>query len=71
MVDHKEIKMRRLAAYNLPCFNKLYKEFQTENDIDFNDIYLKFSKDDDWQIVKSIAASIHEAFSVTNVDEDS
>jgi hypothetical protein len=27
MVGHKELKMRRYAAYNLPCFNQLYKDF--------------------------------------------
>lgn len=37
MVNHKEIKMRRHAAFNLPCFNKLFKEYQDEFDFDFNE----------------------------------
>lgn len=71
MVNHKELKMRRLAAYNLPCFNKLFKEFSEELGIDFGEIYLRFAKDDDPQIVRTIAAGIHEAFDITNEDEDS
>ena len=35
MYHHKEIEMRRHAAYNLPCFNHLYYEYQEENGIDF------------------------------------
>jgi hypothetical protein len=62
MVTHKELKMRRHGAFNLPCFNKLYKDQQDEFDIDFSELYLKFSKDEDPQILKSIAASVHEAF---------
>lgn len=71
MVNHKELKMKRLAAFNLPCFNKLFKEFSDELNIDFGEIYLKFAKDEDPQIVKAAAASIHEAFDITYEDEDS
>ena len=71
MITHKELKMRRYAAYNLPCFNKLFKEYQDEFDIDFNDIYLKFSKEEDPQIIKTIASSIHEAFDTVTEDENS
>ncbi len=71
MVNHKEIKMRRHAAFNLPCFNKLFKEYQDEFDFDFNEQYLKFSKEEDQFIIKTIAASIHEAFDSVTEDEDS
>lgn len=71
MINHKELKMRRYAAYNLPCFNKLFKEYQDEFDVDFNDIYLKFAKEEDPQIIKTIAASIHEAFDSVTEDENS
>jgi hypothetical protein len=36
--------MRRLAAFNLPCFNQLYREYSDEFDFDFCEIYLKYSK---------------------------
>jgi hypothetical protein len=63
--------MRRLAAFNLPCFNKLYREQQDMFDIDFNDIYLNFSKEEDPMLLKTIAASIHEAFQLMSDEEDS
>jgi HEAT repeat protein len=71
IVNHKEVKMRRYAAYNLPCFNKLLKEYQDEVDIDFNEVYLRFSKEEDPEILKTVAASLHEAFSIMPDDEDS
>ena len=64
IINHKEIKMRRHAAFNLPCFNQLYHGLD-EFDLDFNEIYLRFSKEEDPVIVKSVAASIHEAFRIT------
>lgn len=70
MANHKELKMRRQAAFNLPCFNQLYHGLD-EFDLDFNDMYLRFSREEDPQIVKSIAASIHEAFRLTTDIEDS
>jgi hypothetical protein len=63
--------VRRLAAYNLPCFHKLFKENADSLDIDFLELYLKFSKDEDDQILKTIASCIHEAFLITTDDEDS
>lgn len=45
--QHKEVEMRRFAAYNLACFNQLYKDYQNELGIDFQDIYYKFSKEED------------------------
>lgn len=40
-------------------------------DIDFNDIYLTFSKEEDPVILKTIAASIHEAFQLMTDEDDS
>ena len=71
MVSHKEAKMRRHAAYNLPCFYKLLKEYQDEVDIDFNEVYLKLAKDEDPEIVRVVASSLHEAFFLMPDDEDS
>lgn len=70
MVGHKELKMRRYAAFNLPCFNQLFKECQEELDIDFSEIILRFTKEEDPQIVKAVAASIHEAFNISTGMED-
>ena len=70
MANHKELKMRRFAAFNLPCFNQLYHGLD-EFDLDFNELYLRFSREEDPQIVKSIPASIHEAFRMTTDAEDS
>jgi hypothetical protein len=62
--------MRRLAAFNLPCFNQLYHGLD-EFDLDFNELYLRFAKEEDPQMVKAVAASIHEAFRMTTETEDS
>ena len=43
MVSHEELKMRRCAAFNLPCFNKLYKEYQEELGVEFSAIYLRLA----------------------------
>ncbi len=64
--------MRRQAVFNLPCFHKLYKsqDIQDEYDLEFNELYLRFAKEEDPQIQKTVAASIHEAFKISTVDED-
>ena len=46
MANHKELKMRRHAAVNLPCFNSLYHGLD-EFDLDFNELYLRFTKEED------------------------
>jgi len=33
--NHKDLEMRRHGAYNLACFNQLFKDYQEENGIDF------------------------------------
>jgi hypothetical protein len=43
--QHKEIEMRRHGAYNLACFNSLYKEFQGDSEIDYQELYLNYSKE--------------------------
>ncbi len=72
MVGHKEIKMRRQAVFNLPCFHSLFKnqDIQDEFDLDFNELYLRFAKEEDILIQKTVAASIHEAFKISTIDED-
>ena len=70
IANHKELKLRRLAAFNLPSFNQLFKEYQEEYEIDFNEIILKYAKEEDSQIVKTMAASIHEAFDMSGAEED-
>lgn len=62
--------MRKQAAYNLTCFNQLYKDNAEESGIDFQDLYLAFARETDPYIRKTIAASIHEAFRLCNQDED-
>lgn len=47
IANHEELKMRRCAAYNLPCFNRLYKDFQEELGVDFPGLYLKFAQEED------------------------
>lgn len=71
MVVHKEAKMRRHAAYNIPCFYKLLREYQDEVDLDFNEVYLRLSRDEDEEIVRVVAASLHEALLMHQDDEDS
>jgi len=33
--SHKDIEMRRHGAFNLACFNSLYKEFESESGLDY------------------------------------
>ena len=68
--QHKEIEMRRHGAYNLACFNSLYKEFQGDSEIDYQELYLNYSKEQDPFVKKAVAASLHEAFQLTAQDED-
>ena len=43
---------------------------QAEMEIDFKELYLKFSEDEDFDIRYCAATSLHEAFSITTDDED-
>ena len=47
MLNHRDLKYRRMAAFNLPCFNSLFHHYQDEFDIDFNEVYLRLTKDED------------------------
>lgn len=68
--SHKDIEMRKHAAYNLACFNSLYKDYQAEHNIDYQELYLIYAKEQDPFIKKAVAACLHEAFLLTNQDED-
>ncbi|CDW84144.1 serine threonine-protein phosphatase 4 regulatory subunit 4 [Stylonychia lemnae] len=67
---HKDVEMRRQGAFNLAIFHQLYKEHQPERMIDFYEIYFHFSRDNDTLIRKTVASCIHEAFILTNQEED-
>lgn len=67
---HKQEIIRKQAVYHLPCMNMLFKEYEKELDISFQDVYLKFSDDEDFDIRKCAAASLHEAFKITDDEED-
>jgi predicted adenine nucleotide alpha hydrolase (AANH) superfamily ATPase len=41
--DDKESSIRLKACYNLPCFNLLFKSVEKEFDIQFSEIYLRFT----------------------------
>ena len=59
-----------MGVFNLPCMNMLYKSVEQEMDISFQDLYLKFSDDDIFDIRKCAAKSLHEAFKITKDEED-
>ena len=44
------------------------KNKETTLTIDFNELYLRFAKEEDPQIQKTVAASIHEAFKMSTMD---
>lgn len=67
-VRHKDTEMRKKAAFNLPCFNQLYKDHC--EDVDFQELYYQFSKEPDEEIKRLIAVSIHEAFKTIWPEED-
>lgn len=50
--------------------NLLFKEFEQELNISFQDLYLKFSDDEDHEIRKCAAVSLHEAFNIIDDEED-
>lgn len=50
--------------------NLVYKKFESEMKISFQEIYLKFSEDEDFDIRYCAAASIHEAFNLIEDEED-
>lgn len=70
IIDHKEDNIRMKAVYNLPCMNLLYKSVENEMKISFQEIYLKFSEDKEFDVRYCAAASLHEAFKLVEDDED-
>ena len=70
IIDHKEDSIRLKAVYNLPCMNLLYKPLESELKISFQEIYLKFSEDKEFDVRYCAAASMHEALKLTEDDED-
>lgn len=50
LCDSKEEQLRYQAVYNLPCMNFVYKSVAKEMQIDFQELYLRFSDDTDFKI---------------------
>lgn len=70
LCENKEEPLRFQAVYILPCMNLVYKSVEKEMDIDFQELYLRFSEDPDYEVRKCIATSLHEAFRLVSDDED-
>lgn len=67
---HKEDIIRKHAVYNLPAMNYLYKSCESDFDISFQELYLRFSEDENPEVRYIAATSIHEAFKLIEEDED-
>ena len=50
--------------------NMLYKSVEQEMGISFQELYLKFSEDEVFDIRKCAAKSLHEAFKLVEDEED-
>lgn len=50
--------------------NLLFKQYEQELNISFQELYLKFSDDDDYDIRRCAASSLHEAFKIVEDEED-
>jgi len=70
IIDHKEDQIRMKAVYNLPCMNLLYKSVESELKISFQEIYLKFSEDKEFDVRYCAATSLHEAFKLIEDEDD-
>lgn len=70
LCENKEPSLRYQAVFNLPCMNLVYKSVEKEMDIDFQELYLRFSEDPDYDVRKSIASSLHEAFRMIEDEDD-
>lgn len=68
--SHKEDNIRRHAVFNLPAMNYLYKCVEKEYNMSFQELYLRFSEDDNEDIRYIAATSLHEAFKLVEDDED-
>lgn len=58
------------AVYNLPCMNLLYKSVESELKVSFQEFYLKFSEDKEFEVRYCAAASLHEAFELVEDEDD-
>ena len=63
-------ELRQLAVYNLPCLNLLYKKVESEMNINFQELWLKFIEDENQDIKLCAASSLHEAFKTIESEED-
>lgn len=70
LCESKEESLRYQAVFNLPCMNFVYKSVAKEMDIDFQELYLRFSEDPDFKVRSCIASSLHEAFRMVDQDDD-
>ena len=70
LCDHKENEIRLNAAYNLPCFNIIFKDQQKELDINFFDLYDKFVGDESQEIADCTVKSLHEAFKLVEPEDN-
>ncbi len=68
--NHKEDSIRRNAVFNLPAMCYLFKGVNKESGFSFQDIYYKFSEEDDFDMRYCAASSLHEAFKNLDDDED-
>ena len=68
--DHKEVSIRKRAIYNLPAMHKLFKSEEKDFGFTFQELYEKFSQDDEWDIRFTTLCSLHEAFKLIEDDDD-
>jgi len=68
MLNYKDMPIRKLAVFNLPCFHQLYKEDQETYDIDFAQVYASLINDEP-KLRRLAAKSLHEVFLMLK-DED-
>lgn len=61
MINSKDIEIKRIIAFNLPCFY-----YVLDDSIDLFPVIESFLKEDDTQIRKSVASGIHEIFSLAS-----
>lgn len=70
LTNHEDDEIRQMAVYNLPCFNMLYKSVSKEINMNFQKLWVNFSEDENFDIKKCAATSLHEAFIAADDDED-
>ena len=68
LVQSKEYELRLSAAYNLPCFFTMLRQYEEEGC--FHDYYLQFLAEDIIELRILIASHIHIAFQNSTQEED-